>query len=542
MKPSSFCTICTSPCAFELKGLLLSLSVYHTDETIYIMSDTKTKKSIEEMTPQLRLNINWFIELDEYDGMNRMVMVDKGLWSKFQMSKPNIIKRALEYEKDTLFLDSDIIILDELNDIDDTKELGVSPQFIKQVNIDETGYYNGGCLWTRSKKLPDDWIKYTETSRYFDQASIEDLVKKYLYFEFGDNYNLQCWRLYLSPEGSQKIASYLSSDKDIVMYKDKPLKFIHTHFLDQRFNDFNNLLLNHINNAKLYKILLIIFRVIKDKWVIKIPKQPIQGMGYHKNDSFRELPLLMKKYNKDVDIELVNDSIHCWIYPNILLYDRPTLEWCSKEIMDSSLFLLGNGDINKEGKELNKYLKHVKPWIFWSRRPMVVEKILDNKGILNYEERDTESIFIGNFENPVQEKYRNINDNWENVLSEYHCTKGDKHKFTNEEYLMKLRSSKYGLCLRGYGSKCHREVELMAFGTIPVITPEVSIESYMEPLIENIHYIRVNNSDEFKEKISEMNENKWNEMSKECYEWYQRNVYSKNCWNNMIENILYLKE
>tara|TARA_B100001057_G_scaffold496838_1_gene599381 strand:- start:214 stop:1842 length:1629 start_codon:yes stop_codon:yes gene_type:complete len=542
MKPSSFCTICTSPCAFELKGLLLSLSVYHTDETIYIMSDSKTKKSIEEMTPQPRLNIKWFIELDEYDGMNRMIMVDKGLWSKFQMSKPNIIKRALEYEKDTLFLDSDIIILDELNDIDDTKELGVSPQFIKQVNIDETGYYNGGCLWTRSKELPDDWIKFTETSRYFDQASIEDLVKKYLYFEFGDNYNLQCWRLYLSPEGSQKISSYLSSDKDIVMYKDKPLKFIHTHFLDPRFNDFNNLLLNHINNAKLYKILLIIFRVIKDKWIIKIPKQPIQGMGYHKNDSFRELPLLMKKYNKDVDIELVNDSIHCWIYPNILLYDRPTLEWCSNEILDSSLFLLGNGDINKEGEELNRHLKHVKSWIFWPRRPMIVEKILNNKGILNYEERDTESIFIGNFENPVQEKYRNINDNWENVLSEYHCTKGDKHKFTNEEYLMKLRSSKYGLCLRGYGSKCHREVELMAFGTIPVITLEVSIESYMEPLIENIHYIRVNNTDEFKQKISEMDENKWNEMSKGCYEWYQRNVYSKNCWNNMIENILYLKD
>jgi len=63
----------------------------------------------------------------------------------------------------------------------------------------------------------------------------------------------------------------------------------------------------------------------------------------------------------------------------------------------------------------------------------------------------------------------------------------------------------------------------------------------MEPLIENIHYLRVNNSDEFKQKISEMNETKWNEMSKACYEWYQKNVYSKNCWNNMIKNILYLK-
>ena len=539
MKPSSFCTICTSPCAFELKGLLLSLSVYHTDETIYIMSDTKTKQTIEEMTPNPRLNIKWFVELDEYDGLNRMMMEQKGLFTKFLMSKPNIIKKTLEYEKDTLFLDSDIIILDELNDIDDTKELGVSPQFIKQETIDETGYYNAGCLWTKSKELPDDWIKYSETSRYFEQASIEDLVKKYSYFEFGENYNLQCWRYILSPEGPQKIASHISSDKGVVMYKDKPLKFIHTHFLDQRFNDFNNLLVNHINNAKIYKILLIISRVIKDKWIIKIPKQPIQDMGNHKNDSFRELPELIKKYNKDIDIQITDNSIHCWLEPNILLYDRPTLEWCNKEILNASLFLLGNGDIGLEGKELNKKIKHVKPWIFWPRKPKIVEKILEENGILNYEERNIESIFIGNFENPDQEKYRNVNDDWENVLSEYHCTKGDKHKFTNDAYLMKLRSSKYGLCLRGYGSKCHREVELMAFGTIPVVSPEVSIESYMEPLIENIHYLRIKNSIDFKQKIENMDKNKWNEMSKECYEWYQRNVYSKNCWNNMINNILY---
>ena len=42
-KPSSFSTICTSNCAFELVGLLLSLSVYHTNETIYVLTDTKTK-------------------------------------------------------------------------------------------------------------------------------------------------------------------------------------------------------------------------------------------------------------------------------------------------------------------------------------------------------------------------------------------------------------------------------------------------------------------------------------------------------------------
>uniref|UniRef100_A0A6C0KLB8 Exostosin GT47 domain-containing protein n=1 Tax=viral metagenome TaxID=1070528 RepID=A0A6C0KLB8_9ZZZZ len=104
---------------------------------------------------------------------------------------------------------------------------------------------------------------------------------------------------------------------------------------------------------------------------------------------------------------------------------------------------------------------------------------------------------------------------------------------------MKLRNSRYGLCLRGYGSKCHREVELMAFGTIPIVTHEVTMNSYMDPPIENVHYIRVKNTQEFKEKLEKMNEKKWKIMSRFCYEWYQRNVHSKNCWKNMIEYILY---
>ena len=181
---------------------------------------------------------------------------------------------------------------------------------------------------------------------------------------------------------------------------------------------------------------------------------------------------------------------------------------------------------------------NVKPWIFWPRRPQLVEKLLEEYPILSYDKREIESIFIGNFENRVQEKYRN-NQLWENVLSEYHCTKGQQHKFSHEEYLMKLRNSKYGLCLRGYGSKCHREVELMAFGTIPIVTEEVTITSYMDPPIENVHYICVKNTQEFKEKLEKMNEKKWKIMSKLCYEWYQRNIHSKTCWKHKIENILY---
>jgi len=539
-KPSSFSSICTSNCAFELVGLLLSLSVYHPNEKMFILCDTKTKEIVDNMTPQPRLQITWFVELDKYDGMNRQIMEKKGIWSEFQMAKANIIKYALQNVSDTLFLDSDIIVTDCIDDIDVSKELGVSPQFITQTHIDKTGYYNGGMLWTKNKHVPNDWIEFTKSSRYFDQASIEDLARKHSFFEFGENYNLQCWRLMLSSESPQQIACHITS-ADKLYYKKKPLKFVHTHFLDKRFQQFNNLIIQHLSKAKMYKVLAIVYRVIHNKWILKIPKQPIQGLGRHNNDSYRELPLLMKLQNQDIAVKYDNKSIHCWLEPNILTYDRPTLEWCNQEIGNCSLMLLGNGDVNVEGQYLKSKIPtlNIKPWIFWPRKPMLLEKVLKQHGILNHDERNNESIFIGNFENSVQEKFRKTTDSWETVLTEYHCTKGQQHKFSHEEYLMKLRDSKYGLCLRGYGSKCHREVELMAFGTVPIVTPEVTVSSYMEPLIENIHYILVKTPEELKQKIATIDKEQWTKMSKSCYEWYQRNVHSKNCWKNMIEHILY---
>jgi len=542
MKPDSFCTICTFPCHNELIGLLLSLSIHHPNEKMYCLTDTKTKEVINKISPKIKLDIKFIIDLDKYSDYNRAQMTNKGMWTNFQMEKASVIEYALEKSLNTLFLDSDIIILDKIDDIDLSKQLGVSPQWIKKIHLDETGFYNGGMLWTNQKTLPNKWREFTKTSRYFDQASIENLTKMYETFIFSENYNLQCWRLTLSDKSSETIASYIKSDKTTknITYKGQNLKFIHTHFDQTRFQTFNNLIISHLLNVKRYKELLCIQKTLNTNWIIEIPQQPKQGLFRHMNDSFRELCYLLGEKNKDVQITTTK-SDHIWLKPNILLYDRPTLEWINPEVMKSTLFLLGNGDIKEEGDILKKKELNVKPWIFWPRQPKILEKTLHEEGILSFEKRTVESIFIGNFENPVQKKYRidNVNNTWKDVIEEYYCTAGKQHKFSQKDYLMKLRNSKYGFCLRGYGSKCHREVELMAFGTIPIITSNVSIDSYWDPPIENQHFIRIQNPDELKQKISDISEEKWTAMSKNCQEWYMKNIHSDHCWETMITRIFY---
>ena len=91
------------------------------------------------MTPQPRLVIKWSVELDAYDGMNRQIMEKNGIWSSFQMSKARVMNIALQESKDTLFLDSDIVITNTIDDIESNEtdcDSNATPQaFTKSIYV-----------------------------------------------------------------------------------------------------------------------------------------------------------------------------------------------------------------------------------------------------------------------------------------------------------------------------------------------------------------------------------------------------------------------
>lgn len=533
MRPSSFCTIATNNTSYELIGLLLSIGVHHPKAKVYVMCDQLTKNEILELTPRPNVQISWFIELDRYSHINRKEMERQGIFKQFLNNKAIIMKYAIQKEKDTLFLDNDIIIVNPIQDIKRGTKLGVSRQYLVKESLEETGYYNAGMLWSCSKNVCNDWIKYTESSRYFEQAAIEQLVNKYSHFEFGEEYNVQCWRQLFNPEKTQFKYFFSSSPNDNVYYKKKPLRCIHTHFRDKRFMNFNNLVLQHLTKAKMYKIIMIIYRVMRGAWVLKIPS------NQHEN-SFRELAVMFAEKNKDVVIKRTND-LHCWLEPNILLYDRPSLEWCNNQVYNASLFLLGNGSIKNEGETILKKTEvPVLPWIFWPRNPRVIEHYIENHRFPHFHERTIGSIFIGNIENDVQENYRRpLIEDWKRSVDVFECYIGKEHKYTALQYIEKMQMSKYGLCLRGYGSKCHREIELMAVGTVPIVTEDVNTDSYLEPLIEGQHFFKIHTPAELRSIVERTPEIIWRKMSNACVYWYKRNVHSENGWNNMLNNILH---
>mgnify|MGYP001229854290 FL=1 len=273
-------------------------------------------------------------------------------------------------------------------------------------------------------------------------------------------------------------------------------------------------------------------------FIINIPNQPHPNKNYnHKDDSFRELCYLLK----NIKINRTNcNLVFLGNNKQILLYDIAKLDkidLSTEDIKNTKCILMGNGSKEDEIKNLQMVGFKANPFIFWSRRPQILEKFIINKS-KSYNERTINSIFIGNIENWVQAKHREDKKEWKDCIDFFHCINGFTHTFTQEEYLQKMADSKFGLSFEGYGKKCNRDIELMALGTVMLRVPTLNVDSYYEPLIEGIHYINITKKEEIKEIIGTITEEKWTYMSNECKKWYYRNCHSDNTMDIWFKSII----
>ena len=247
--------------------------------------------------------------------------------------------------------------------------------------------------------------------------------------------------------------------------------------------------------------------------------------GHSGKDTFRELAKLWEE-NGYCRIEYSNRP-HCWLNNDILLYDRPTLDQIKQYPVSYKFALFGN--------TVPKF-NNSSSWIFWGRRPRLLENIKKLKK--DWGDRNIESIFLGKVENHQQLKKR-TSLKWSDVIEKFEMPISQgypiaAYKYTQQQYLELLTKSKYGLCLPGYGPKCNREIELLGLGVVPIFTPGVD-NTYYSPLIENKHYIKVNNPSEINNKIKNISKDQWVELSINGIKWYEENCSIKGSFKTTCE-------
>jgi lipopolysaccharide biosynthesis glycosyltransferase/predicted O-methyltransferase YrrM len=243
----------------------------------------------------------------------------------------------------------------------------------------------------------------------------------------------------------------------------------------------------------------------------------------HAGDTFRELVDIWEVLGL-VEVEYSPATPYVWWggVGEYILYDRPTLQWL-KHLPPNRGILYGN-TVPHGGQG----------WIFWPRRPQSVERAIA-QDLGKSGNRDIPSIFLGRVENPIQQTYRS-DPGWAEVVDLFEMPVGTEARYTQAEYLALLGRSKFGLCLRGFGPKCNREVELMAMGTVPVLTPGIDL-TYYEPPIEGTHYLFCGNPADFRALTESVSPEKWDFMSKNCKDWYVRNCSPRGSFDTTMEVI-----
>jgi hypothetical protein len=253
--------------------------------------------------------------------------------------------------------------------------------------------------------------------------------------------------------------------------------------------------------------------------LLLLPKSP-KDFFAHAGDSFREMARLWEAKGY---VRLVEDSVvQVWLngIGDTLLYDRPTLDWLNAAPIEEKKYrvaLFGNPEPPEGGKA----------WSFWPRRPALVEELSVQA---TRTDRKQALVFYGRIENHVQKKHR-TGLKWLEACSDSSMPMGSEtYPFTQKEYLEKLLDARFGLCLAGYGKKCHREVECMAMGCVPICAPEVDMTNYAESPVEGVHYFRAETPEDARRLSLETTAEKHAEMSAACIDWWKRNASCEGMW------------
>jgi hypothetical protein len=253
------------------------------------------------------------------------------------------------------------------------------------------------------------------------------------------------------------------------------------------------------------------------------------GFFVHKGDSFREMVRLWAERGF-VDIVESPLATQVWLggIGETLLYDRPTLEWLERAPKAERSWkqaLFGNPEPPAAAGG------PVSPWTFWPRRPKILEFLAGTaRPATPFEDRKRCIVFYGRSENAVQRERRSGAD-WASVCDEFQHDDGEgPYPLSPTEYLTRLAEARYGLCLAGYGRKCHREIECMAMGCVPIVAAEVDMDNYAEPPEVGVHYFRVKGPEEAKHVVENMTAERWATMSAACRDWWRRNASAEGSW------------
>ena len=273
--PGAIATLANVSAWEDLKIMLGSLEIYTPNPPpVYIFCCSKVMEALK--TLEYNGTIYTRVVLNVYEQYNRAQMERlpskrglSNLFHDFTQEKCDLMEWALdasqEKDKGILFCDADICWLGPVPSIPLGKTLALSPHMIHKRDEKRFGEFNAGFLWTNDASLPSVWRDLCKTSRFFEQAALEDLSDQTLeseFYRFPETVNYGWWRMFQSPNGLDHQQSVWSCNTSGLTVKNQTVVCIHTHWItnDSVTSKFNTFIRRHLEelrakNSKTTKLL-----------------------------------------------------------------------------------------------------------------------------------------------------------------------------------------------------------------------------------------------------------------------------------------------
>jgi len=268
--------------SIALKGLKIFVSAlehWHPTAKLYIYTDSKTPIPSIKTTCTIysKVMLDAYSDIDHREAETKEGKTYKLMWADFMYEKANIIQWIFDTEetaKETgvWYMDMDVTHFAPLPTIPKGATLGLSPYNIVDEYIKIFGKYNAGYIWFGNQAILDDWRKAGHTSRFFEQAALEDLVGTNIVYEFPIQVNYGWWHMSHSPlsahEHIRKISLYRPDTSIGIRYDNKILQSVNTHWnhnVDSEVGYFNKVFLNFINKHRVHKPLVTLHKIISPK-------------------------------------------------------------------------------------------------------------------------------------------------------------------------------------------------------------------------------------------------------------------------------------
>jgi hypothetical protein len=244
--PSHIATLATKAAIDDLRIFLKSLDFWNRDPpTVYLFCDAAVKAALPSMG--YTGDIVTKEALNPYTALNRAQMerlpgVRNNLFFDFVCEKLNLLEWVFSTTKakGVLFCDADICFLSPLFQIPRGTTVAVSPHHIREQDEAKYGVYNAGMLWLADSATVAQWRAACDTSTFYEQIAIEELVSRceHVYkIPLTENYGW--WRLYQGRQPTEELQrewsfNHKNQPGSGITVGGVPLGSVHTHFAETR--------------------------------------------------------------------------------------------------------------------------------------------------------------------------------------------------------------------------------------------------------------------------------------------------------------------